>query len=322
MKYSFKLFGLLVVGAVLFSSCEKHTSNSTGWNYNDERNGGFEYVYYDEQETGPGLVFIEGGTFSMGRVEQDVLYDWNNIPRRITVSSFYMDQYEVRNIDYLEYLYWLRRVYIDFPEIYYKALPDTLVWRSKLAYNEPYVELYFRHPAYAEYPVVGVNYEQAVKYCEWRTDRVNEMLYIKINKISYDSLKNISDIPKYVEYRLPTIKEWEFVANQPYSEKTLKQLKRKKNRDIHRHNLNFSDESAIAADMASITAPVSSYWPNQLDVYNIIGNVAELSSIKGKAKGGSWKHIPEEVNVGAVFEYDNVESWLGFRCICDMHIQI
>lgn len=173
---------LIVLTGVLAltASCSKETSNSTGWNYNDPKNGGFEVVPYEEQETGPGLVLVEGGTFTMGRNEQDVMYDWNNIPRRVTVSSFYMDETEVRNLDYLEYLHWTGRVFgTNFPEIVTKALPDTLVWRNKLAYNEPYVEYYLRHPAYRDYPVVGVNWLQASDFCAWRTDRVNEYILIR-----------------------------------------------------------------------------------------------------------------------------------------------
>jgi formylglycine-generating enzyme len=84
----------------------------------------------------------------MGRTEQDVMFDWNNIPRSVTVSSFYMDETEVRNVDYVEYLYWLSRVFGEtYPEVVRKALPDTLVWRERLAYNEPYVYNYLRHPA-------------------------------------------------------------------------------------------------------------------------------------------------------------------------------
>jgi gliding motility-associated lipoprotein GldJ len=171
---------ILFAAVTLLVSCAKDRSNTTGWNYNDPKNGGFEVVPYDEQETGPGLVLIEGGTFTMGRNEQDVTYDWNNIPRRVSVSSFYMDETEVRNLDYLEYLHWTGRVFgANYPEILSKALPDTLVWRSKLAYNEPYVEYYLRHPAYRDYPVVGVNWLQASDYCSWRTDRVNEFILIR-----------------------------------------------------------------------------------------------------------------------------------------------
>ncbi|MCW8939856.1 MAG: SUMF1/EgtB/PvdO family nonheme iron enzyme, partial [Flavobacteriales bacterium] len=174
------IFVSLIVTSLFFTSCKHEQSSTTGWNYNDPRNGGFQKVPYLEQETGPGLVLIEGGRFTMGRVEQEVNYDWNNIPRTVSISSFYMDETEVSNFAYLEYLYWLDRVFsLDYPEVYKKAVPDTLVWRSKLAYNEPYVEYYLRHPSYRDYPVVGVNWLQANDFCAWRTDRVNEIILIR-----------------------------------------------------------------------------------------------------------------------------------------------
>jgi len=169
------------LGILFLISCSKsgkEVSKTTGWNYNDPENGGFEYKYDFEQEAGPGLVFIEGGTFTMGQVEQDVMGDWNNAPRRVTVASFYMDETEVSNVDYREYIYWLRRIYPDNPEKISAALPDTLVWREELAYNEPFIQNYFSHPAYSDYPVVGVSWKQANDYCRWRTDRVNERILI------------------------------------------------------------------------------------------------------------------------------------------------
>lgn len=172
---------LTLLGSVLLlASCGQERSGATGWAYNDPSNGGFEKAPFVEQETGPGLVLIEGGTFTMGRVEDDVTFGWDNIPRRVTVSSFYMDETEVTNLYWLEYLHWLQRIYGDsYPEIVNKALPDTLVWREKMEYNEPYVEYYLRHPAYRDYPVVGINWLQANDFCAWRTDRVNEIILIR-----------------------------------------------------------------------------------------------------------------------------------------------
>ncbi|HNE27890.1 MAG TPA: SUMF1/EgtB/PvdO family nonheme iron enzyme, partial [Saprospiraceae bacterium] len=172
----------LLALVILLASCgsKKERSSTTGWKYNDQKWGGFEKVDYKGQATGPNLVLIEGGTYTMGLTDQDVTYEWNNVPRRVTVSSFYMDETEVSNIDYREYLYWVDRVFgATYPEVWKRALPDTLVWREELAFNEPLVETYFRHPAYDFYPVVGVNWNQANEYAKWRTDRVNEMILIE-----------------------------------------------------------------------------------------------------------------------------------------------
>ena len=169
---AFTLIGLL-------ASCSYERSSVTGWDYNNPRNGGFQKVPYEEQETGPGLILIEGGTFTMGRIEEDLMKDFASNPRRVTVSSFYLDETEVTNFNWCEYLYWTERTYTDFPMLYKKALPDTLVWREKLAYNEPYTEYYLRHPSYRDYPVVGVSWLQASDFCAWRTDRVNEWILVR-----------------------------------------------------------------------------------------------------------------------------------------------
>ena len=165
------------------SSCSKKSSNknsskATGWKINDKK-GGFQYASnFKKQETGPGLVLVEGGTFTMGKVADDPMHDWNNTPNQQHVQSFYMDETEVTNLMYMEYLDWLKRVFPpdeeNYKNIYEGASPDTLVWRNRLGYNETMTNNYLRHPAYAEYPVVGVNWIQATEFSKWRTDRVNE----------------------------------------------------------------------------------------------------------------------------------------------------
>ncbi|GAA4080755.1 gliding motility lipoprotein GldJ [Flavobacterium cheonanense] len=178
------------------SSCSKKSnskggSKATGWKINDKK-GGFQYASkFKKQATGPGLVLVEGGTFTMGKVQDDPMHDWNNTPNQQHVQSFYMDETEVTNLMYMEYLDWLKRVFPpeedNYKNIYEGASPDTLVWRNRLGYNETMTNNYLRHPAYAEYPVVGVNWIQATEFAKWRTNRVNESILEQQRFLKKDS---------------------------------------------------------------------------------------------------------------------------------------
>ena len=190
MKVNNRKFFQLVLSFVLIlgvSSCFKKSSSlgkggsrATGWNMTNQKGVSKQA---GEQQAGPGLVFIEGGTFTMGKIQDDVMHDWNNSATQQHVQSFYMDETEVTNSMYLEYLQWLKNVFppteASYKNIYEGALPDTLVWRNRLGYSENMTNNYLRHPSYSQYPVVGVNWIQANEFSKWRTDRVNEALLEK-----------------------------------------------------------------------------------------------------------------------------------------------
>lgn len=167
------------IGLTSCGNSNSSTSSATGWKINDKK-GGFQYnTSYDGTEVPYGMVAIEGGTFTMGRVQDDVMGDWNNSATQQYVQSFFMDETEVTNLMYTEYLSWTKAVYppteARYRHIYSAALPDTLVWRTQLGFTETLTNTYLRHPAYQSYPVVGVSWVQANDFSKWRTDRVNEL---------------------------------------------------------------------------------------------------------------------------------------------------
>ncbi|MCL2417241.1 MAG: formylglycine-generating enzyme family protein [Bacteroidales bacterium] len=193
IKNSFSIFAIIFM-AFLMGCATPETSRTTGWNINDPRWGGFQVLHGVGQTTPPGMVFIEGGSFMMGASHQDLLHTWDMIPRRVTVASFYMDETEVRNVDYREYIFWLERIFgAEFPEVVRRAWPDELAWRRVDAYVEHLVEFYFQHPAFNEYPVVGVTWEQAMEYNLWRSDRHNENLLIRLGFLEIDPTQTPGD---------------------------------------------------------------------------------------------------------------------------------
>ena len=219
-KTKIALLGLVVV----LSACQSRelttqTSFLTGWKNFDSKTINFEAHAGNFTNVPVGMLEIPGGSFTIGQMDEFITAPRNSERRTLTVSSFYMDKYEVTNLGWREYVEWTSFVFGRYNQDIVKAtLPDSSVWREEMAYNEPYVANYFRHPAYSFYPVVGVSWDQAMAFCQWRTDRVNEkklvdskiieqLPYDKIGPDSYmteeqidNFLKNNAAHPEYAKY--------------------------------------------------------------------------------------------------------------------------
>ena len=213
--------------------------------------------------------------------------------------------------------------------------PDTTCWVNDFqnAENEIYMRLYFSHPNYNEYPVVGVNWEQANAYCNWRTDFL---------------MKGLGGNAKFIQrYRLPTEAEWEFAARGKEGNELPWE-----NNDVKSDNgcyyANFKpDRGNYTMDGNIITSKVGIYSANSNGLYDMAGNVAEWTSTvyteagvlsmsdlnptlkynaaledpyalkKKSVRGGSWKD-PESFIKSAwrTSEFQNVgRSFVGFRCV-------
>lgn len=265
-------------------------------------------------------------------------------------DSTFIDMTEIRNMDYLEFLYWIDH---HEPEKIKTLLPDTLVWRHKLAYSEPYVEYYFRHPAYRNFPVVGVSYEQAVEYCKWRSKMVNRFIYIRDQKLktkNYSDWDTITHAPEIMRFRLPTKEEWEYAAaaglneNYPYGYERLTDSKNLPVSYTYEYyqlfvgGCNYYIGKPLYSAYTPDLEPGTVYFgkPNKYGIWNLSGNVSELTAdtlVKGynyrtsldgmyHGEDSSFVATGPKPETRAYYQrdycYKGPQAWLGFRCVCDV----
>lgn len=301
LKSSSALFLLFLLA---MTSCKKGhptatspgmVSTTTGLEYNSE--DGFKVSEFRGQPDGPNLVYIQGGRTVLGSLEEDLLKTRDNLERTVTVSSFYMDETEVANIHWLEFEYYVK---LDSTRDYWRSiLPDTTVWARDLAFNDPYVNHYYRYPGFRYHPVVGVTWEQANEYAHWRTAQVNYRLAEEAGvEVPAETGGRIPLETGVVlpDYRLPTEAEWEYAAlamvgTQWVDENQLYNriypwdghaLRNPFGKEMGNFLANFKrgrgDYAGVAAklnDGAMITTNVYEYPPNDYGLYNMAGNVNE-----------------------------------------------
>lgn len=299
------------------------------------------------------MVYVPPMAFNYS--EEDYLMRDYPLELRNTYSmkEFYMFPYEVSNGQYLEYLNDLKA---KNDTSLNKSLPDTLVWRDKLAYNEPYVDYYLRHPAYANYPIVGITHKQCIKYCEWLTEKYNSTEKRKHKKVKFrlptkyewyaaavyrkaekGKSKNIKDVSIYDDSFFP----WDGTYLRNDDGKPRANFLQIDETSIHREydsvtsifgrksvRQRYVGEPGFSMgvagtlnDASDITAPVDSYWPNDLGIYNMAGNVEEFVSEYGITKGGSW-HDPgyylRNTVIETYQEINEATSSRGFRFVMEV----
>lgn len=229
-------------------------------------------------------------------------------------TNLYASQFEVTNFEWLHFLHWIRKTKGE--DEYLKNLPDTLVWRSKLSYREQFVQYYLRHPAYRDYPVVGVSYEQALNFCNYLTETGNILL--KDKKV------------KKILFRLPTEEEWELAARGglhegtifPWGTESIKSEKGKyKGVILANYNRSSGDFMGFAGslnDGGDVTCRVGNYWANNFGIYHMAGNVAEMVAEKSICKGGSWFKGSHKMVISARDTFEVADSWVGLRVFAEI----
>ena len=279
-----------------------------------------------------GMVACPGGTFHMGQTEQDAAASLSNMNKQVTIGAFYMDETEVTNNMYRQFVNAIRQDSADVlgeEYIMTELYPDTTVWMRDFTYHmgDPLMEYYYGHPAFDDYPVVGVDWFAAKYFSQWRTKLKND----------YNKEQGMFPMPNY---RLPSEAEWEYAARGGRDMATFPwggpYLRNNQGCMLANFKPGRGD---FYSDGCTYTSPTAVYFPNDFGLYDMSGNVAEWcedafyeasvpvvwdlnpvyfndSEPRKVVRGGSWKDIAYYLETGTRnFEYqDSARSFIGFRC--------
>jgi gliding motility-associated lipoprotein GldK len=318
-------------------------------------------VYFDRKgwyQTIPyGMIQVPSGTFHMGQADEDVPATQINFNKQITIGGFYMDDTEITNNEYRMFIEVLKSgdtaesnlfgkldkemrnmpgdwnssklINLQFEDLIKKVYPDTMCWMRDYAHHmgDPMMEYYYAHPAFDEYPVVGVSWYAAKVFCVWRTTYLNRSR----------KQAGLFDMPKF---RLPSEAEWEYAARggrdlapYPWGGPYIRNQKGCLLANFKPGRGNYYD------DGFAYTAPVGAFFSNDYGLYDMAGNVSEWcedafneaayplvwdmnptyfddADSRKVIRGGSWKDIAYYLQTGTrTYEYaDSAKSHLGFRC--------
>ena len=224
-------------------------------------------------------------------------------------TKLYASPYEVTNKEYREFLTALKSTGKD--EVYSKCLYDSTQWVQKFpgSFNQPMQDAYHSHPAYNNYPIVNITREAAALYCIWVTEKYNSAAKKKYKK---------------VQFRLPTVTEWKKIAaplpghtlpwygNLPYLSGA---------ENIALANIKVLDYSKggnnYAFDGGFHTTVVGHYKPNSYGLYDIIGNVSEMTQ-SDVLLGGSWDNYLDECAIDNSQIYELPDPRVGFRMVMEV----
>ena len=302
-----------------------------------------------------GMVPIPAGTFHMGQTDEDPASTQINFNKQVTIGNFFMDDTEITNNEYRQFVYHiqgkLEGVMGAFPyqmdvtqfadpadtAMYY---PDTTKWVTDFSHHmgDPIQDYYFWHPGYDDYPVVGVNWQQANLFSEWRT-------------YYWSEFRKYNGEPVMPNFRLPSEAEWEYaarggrdMAKYPWGNPYIRNSRGCMLANFKPGRGNFYD------DGFAYSSPIRSFFPNDYGLYDMAGNVAEWcldefnpasvptvwdmnpqyiikKAIPGHPefdptyvskkviRGGSWKDIAYYLQTGTrTYEYrDSARAYTGFR---------
>lgn len=273
-------------------------------------------------------------------------------------ENLFVDQAEVANIHWLEYLHFIRR---DSALAFYNSqLPDSTVWQPvPTAEQKQAPQAYFRAATYVYHPATGISYEQALAYCHWRSIMVNRGYFQSVEfRKQHPELR---DYQVTVEFGLPTEAEWQLGAagNLPAGPRPFEVIQTKPAGKVKGQKLAAAKDLVACLDAQQLPHPATEVayelpfnlkenyylagsnqvftcasstekFPLQLTVrgplngfgmQHIIGNVAEMTATKGVAKGGSFKTSVQDLKLDSRQLYQGPQSWLGFRCVATVRIQ-